>query len=692
MPANSKDIDVFHIVQDKLNNNFDEIFNCDVENRFSDLGFIDRDRLMIRPRAWVEKVSNVPSDTGDNWWFFWYTDNDGNRSWYISKWWEVYTFDYEPRWNYVWYFCSSKEREESYVPWVENEYFIVNETLYQYSWWSINTLPKKYIWCFNNEADLWNSNSAPIDWLFAYLKDTDSVYISEDWEWIPFEENYDMTPIGLWNSWDYPACFNTVTLPKDFQISSSTATTATDVEKVPAPLAFASYVWSYIFITSGTYKWKFWYINNYDTTTNEFLIVSLWNATPIEAGTTYNIYETKGRYLQITNWVDPDKYWDGTQFISDFEWYVQQHLDKFTTMPNWWPWCILTYGNQSYTAINDIVYVSDVAQPLWFNINDVIDLQQSSPVTSLYIWKNRVVAWWDNFSVFIQADPLTWVNRTIDFGNSFGIVEWSMSPVLNDFWFLSTSWQILSLWENYAWWITVKNDIGIPVSNYLKTFRHNVSSGFDGRKYYIYWETFNETWYTCVYDTLYNFWSVYTGIRPWEFFYSNGIMYFTDNVTGDMYRFTTGKVTDWRNPIDQFISSRDTDLWNVFLQKQLANIFTYFENLDQEIELKVSCQTDNDSFCKRYTWKIFNKSPSKNPLSKDWCKLCTKNALGNNTLWYNNVCAEELVPHFKRFAFSNDKANSWKWQIRNISTNGFYLDQVLVQYRVSDDNIIHVEF
>jgi len=51
MPANSKDIDVFHIVQDKLNNNFDEIFNCDVENRFSDLGFIDRDRLMIRPRA-----------------------------------------------------------------------------------------------------------------------------------------------------------------------------------------------------------------------------------------------------------------------------------------------------------------------------------------------------------------------------------------------------------------------------------------------------------------------------------------------------------------------------------------------------------------------------------------------------------------------------------------------------------------
>ncbi len=71
--------------------------------------------------------------------------------------------------------------------------------------------------------------------------------------------------------------------------------------------------------------------------------------------------------------------------------------------------------------MGDSVYISDVAQPLWFNINESIDLQKSSSVDDFFVWKNKMIAYGNNFTTFINANVSAAADRTIDFKN-YGIV------------------------------------------------------------------------------------------------------------------------------------------------------------------------------------------------------------------------------------------------------------------------------
>lgn len=44
---------------EKYSNYFDEVFNCDLSNRASDIGFTERDRPMLRPRPGSTRVGNT---------------------------------------------------------------------------------------------------------------------------------------------------------------------------------------------------------------------------------------------------------------------------------------------------------------------------------------------------------------------------------------------------------------------------------------------------------------------------------------------------------------------------------------------------------------------------------------------------------------------------------------------------------
>lgn len=203
----------------------------------------------------------------------------------------------------------------------ENSYFIVAQTLSQFQSGSIIKLEYEWTDEFDNEADLYDTYAVPEDDLFCYVRDTNSVYYSAGGIWNWLNENYTLSAISLGFSNDYPVYANVVSLPKTLQ-ATDVALNASGIEKVKPSLLLgspANYVGSFLMITSGIYKGKFGYILNYDTSTAEFLITSLGNATPVVSGTTYTIFAKKGTYIQFTNGYDNDKYYDGSAFFATIE-------------------------------------------------------------------------------------------------------------------------------------------------------------------------------------------------------------------------------------------------------------------------------------------------------------------------------------------------------------------------------------
>lgn len=270
-----------------------------------------------------------------------------------------------------------------------------------------------------------------------------------------------------------------------------------------------------------------------------------------------------------------------------------------------------TYGSQSFTAIGDSVFISDVSQPFWFNINDSIDLQKNSGVDDYFRWKNRMIAYGSNFTTFINPSVSSGAERTYDFKN-YGIVPGSCAEVLDDFWFLTYSGQIIPLSETLAGTLYEKKNIGLPVTRYIRAMRTNVTACFDGVRYYIYGESKNEAGYTCVYDTTYNFWSVYTGIRPKQFVVDEGIVYFVEHTTGKLKKFLRDKVTDSEIPENQYLSSRDIDGGVAFILKALEYVDLFMENQNQKFDLTLSWRTQGDSFSKTFPLVVNKKEATEN--------------------------------------------------------------------------------
>lgn len=668
-----------YIVQEKLNQKFDEIFNCEVDNRTSDLGFTDIQKLMIRPRPWTERIAKMLSGTsGQVGQLFAFTDDENVRSGYIAKGWEIYRFAFQEPGQFLGKFVNPSEVAILTIG-SDNSYYIYTNALYIFSGGIATKSSKLWTKEFDNEADLIEEYPTPEDNLFTLLRDTNTVYYSAGGLWFPLEESYTLVAQGLWNNPDYPAIFNTVTLPKTIQTTDTTSADWSTFNVVRVWVALeataATYVGSYLLLTSWVNKGRYSYIFNYDTSTKEFVCPTLGNALPIIAGTTYTIFATKGRYMQITNKKDNDKYHNGTSIVADFTWYVKSHLEKFIKFPkSWGPGQIKTYWNQCYTSIGDSVLISDVAQPLFYNINDCIDLQKNSPVTSIYVWKKRVVCAGISFSTFVNASTAAWGERTIDFNSNYSIVPGSMAEVLEDFWFMTPSGNIVPQSETIYGTIIAKADIATPVRRYLLTMKNRVCSWFDGRRYYIYWETLNEAGYTCVYDTLYKFWCVYTGIRPASFFAEQGNMYYVETSTGDLCVFRNWKVTDRAVPLEQMITTKDIDLGTPFIPKTLSKVMCHFENKNQSVESKISMRSDNSAVSEISQYTITQKIPTTNK---------------SGTLGFNNVEIKELVPQFHSFAPSSGSAtNIWKWQLRSTGTNGFYLDQVAMDFAVKDKEFL----
>ena len=75
---------------------------------------------------------------------------------------------------------------------------------------------------------------------------------------------------------------------------------------------------------------------------------------------------------------------------------------------------MFSHGSQVFTTVNDTFFQSDVGQPLFFNINDSIDLGKSSAISNIYVWQNRVVVSGTNFATIVNPDVSSGGERTTD--------------------------------------------------------------------------------------------------------------------------------------------------------------------------------------------------------------------------------------------------------------------------------------
>lgn len=113
----------------------------------------------------------------------------------------------------------------------------------------------------------------------------------------------------------------------------------------------------------------------------------------------------------------------------------------------------------------------------------------------------------------------------------------------------------------------------------------------------------------CVLDTLYKFWSVYTGLRPSSMQIEQGILYITDNY-GDIVRALSGAVTNDvaigtgnTQTFDQSFALKEVDLNDVFTPKTLRDIYMLFENFTQDVVVDLFVAINNKN-AKKLTKQI----------------------------------------------------------------------------------------
>lgn len=171
-----------------------------------------------------------------------------------------------------------------------------------------------------------------------------------------------------------------------------------------------------------------------------------------------------------------------------------------------------------------------------------------------------------------------------------------------DVYFFTTQKTIVSLNETISGIVGVKLNVAEDIKNYTSTFATAFCFGFDGRKLYMYGQAdTTTTGHLCVLDTLYNFWTVYTGLRPTTITQENGVVYMPDNNSDIVRYFDSTATTDvtvgtsQTTTFGQYITSKEIDFDDVFTTKTLTDLYILFENYTQSVYLDIFMALNNQN-------------------------------------------------------------------------------------------------
>lgn len=531
------------------------------------------------------------------------------------------------------------------------------------------------------------------EWTSQQFFYTDFNRVRRHYRWynnkLYYLDTSDSTWKSIWNfSWnDFK--FNTVKLPLNVNLSVpntyTTPSVSTGAEKVKISATDANFwipwqwVWKIVMIMSDSiYTWAFWTIleNNW----TEYTLLWSWIIQALSYWASYKIYDVLWEYLQVIDWLSDDRYFQWITEVVIFAWLATDSLRLIQWITSSQVIKKQVAFNLSMWSFNKTtLYYSawTINNPFFHNLTGAYTLPFSWDIVDIFPFKNRLIVWWTNFVVVINRD------MTYDIKSStYWIKQWSIVDLWDDMYFIATSGQIKSLSEVVSWTTTtiVLNDIGQSVQNYTKDFLTSISSWFDGRKMYMYWQKDSSTqWIIVIFDILYKIWHIYNWLRPSSIIQDDWITYLTSNNTDKVSKFDSTTTTDMWVDIEQKMTIREIDLWDVFAIKEFIDTKLWLENYEQELYLNIYCALPNkNTLIYSKTISLKEKVQPSNTQSLLWWWM-----IWQNILWWDWFTSSIAYPYIRKEVFPIQKANIWKVELVWKDGSPFYLNEMDISIRFS---------
>ena len=564
----------------------------------------------------------------------------------------------------------------------------------------------------NRKSDIWFSEeeklmikmrpwTVQVWWTITWGSGTSKIFFYTDFNWtrrayrwynnkLWYLNNVTWTDIGTFSANELE--FNTIKLP--IMLNGSTPTTYTTpidwgwAEKVAISASDPWFwvVWTNVGKTlivlsdtaSSSYKWVFWTIIDNDWTYYTLLWGWITNTTTgLSSWGTYKVYDTVWEYLQVMDWISNDRYFSGITEHAPFAWLATSSLRVIQAIKsNQFVTKQISFNSSIWTFNKTTLYFSswELNNPFFYNFTGALTLPVTWDIADIFTFKNRLVVAGTNFVIVVNR------NYTYDIvSQSFWMKKGSLVDLWEDMYYLWTDWEIKSLSENIAWTI-ISTNIWKSVMNYTKNFLTKISSGFNGRKMFLYWQVDSNTvWTVVVFDLTYKYWSVYTWLRPASFVFENWITYMTDNNSDKVRRFDDTVFTDLWVQIEQKISIKEIDLWDVFSIKSVQKILVWLDNFTQEAYLDVYMSL---------AWKNTRKSRKVVSLQEvdvnaDPAPPIWEWEVWENILWGNSYTPNISYPFIMEISLPMDKAYIWKVIITWKDGSPFYLNEMDVEVNFS---------
>lgn len=512
------------------------------------------------------------------------------------------------------------------------------------------------------------------------------------WHWNKVYKNIAWTWTDIWMTFtNNNFNFNTVKLPywnpTSVFTSSALATWANKLKPDAADTNPAQKVGKYLMIvwntspsasdytTTDVYRNKYSYITAYDTTNWEYLLESLWNAEPLINWVKYQIFDRLDSYLQVTNGVDSDQYYDWTAINTTFTWRLNQHFARFIS--SFKPQRCFFFNWVQFTYRVWTLFRSEALNYLWFNMVDIIDMPNFDLINEIFVWKNRLIVWWERSVVYRTYDSTlkTYIQTVIS--DNYWMIKWWVNNFWKDVYFFTNNKQMISLSEN-VYWIVIPTNVWAIIDNYLQKFNYNIVSWFDWRRFYIYWEeTAWVTWTICVYDTQYNFWSTRTWLSPSKFILEKNVLYILNNKKWEVYKFVDNLFTDNGTTIEQKIWTMDLDWNNIFRFKEVKEVFFHLENLNQDFILDTIKVWQENHFNESQSYSVVEQISS--------IPVLWEEIIWETILWWNNIINWLPLPHIFCKETWADAALLWLFNITWKNWSPFYLNDMVFKYSILED-------
>lgn len=468
--------------------------------------------------------------------------------------------------------------------------------------------------------------------------------------------------------------FNVVRLPATNPTAEFTtpadATTAERVKKDAGDAGGASNVGKYLVVTSGVYKGAWSNIATYDSTTSEYTLGNSGVISVLKSGEKYRVFDTLGYYLQANSTTANDEYVNGTTREAIFSGFATASLRQVKAIGGTeYAGKMISFNNSSWTWKNKTLfysygYNSLYENPMFFNITSALTLPGSGTISDLFKFRGKLVIGGDNFVSYL--DSYNSAIKTIS--TSYGLMKNSLVDLGQDCYFLTQDKQLISLSENIAGTI-VPDNVSKTVSNYVKKFSADISSGFDGKRFYLYGSEVAGTPGTLVvFDMVYRFWSTYTGLRPSKIVSDAGTCYLGANNSGTVSKFDPLATADVGVAFSPKAASKELYLGDPFSMKAASDFYIWMENYTQDFQFDLYYAitgSNGKKLGRRFTFAQTDPGTKDGTLGSD--------TVGSSILGGTSYSDKISFPILSHIQLAHESAHAWKF----IVTGTFYINEIV---------------